>query len=135
MRMPRHKQEFPDQSVQELQQQLAQLEADKKALEAALRKQRAAELTDFANGIKEQITERGYSINEVFSLLTKGRRNSKGAGGPKGRRYVDPDNPDNTYSRGPLPAWMKERMLAAGYNPEDKAHREEFKTSHLEVVA
>ena len=133
--MPRHKEEFPDQSVQELQQQLAQLEADKKALEAALREQRAAELTDFANGIREQITERGYSVDEVFSLLTKGRRKSTSTGRSQGRRYVDPDNPDNTYSRGPLPAWMKEGMLAAGYDPEDKAHRDEFKTSHLEVVA
>ena len=71
----------------------------------------------------------------MFSLLTKGRRKSIGTGRSGGRRYVDPHNPDNTYSRGPLPAWMKERMLAAGYDPADKGQREEFKTSQLELVA
>jgi DNA-binding protein H-NS len=133
--MARKKKDSAELSSQQLQQQLAQLEADRKALEAALRKRRAAELTDFANEIKEQITQRGYSVDEVFSVLTKGRRKSSGIGRSQGRRYVDPDNPDNSYSRGPLPAWMKERMLAAGYDPADKGHREEFKTSHLELVA
>ena len=133
--MARKKKDSAELSSQQLQQQLAQLEADRKALEAALRKRRAAELTDFANEIKEQITQRGYSVDEVFSVLTKGRRKSSGTGRSQGRRYVDPDNPDNSYSRGPLPAWMKERMLAAGYDPADKGHREAFKTSHLELVA
>ena len=133
--MARKKKDSAELSSQQLQQQLAQLEADRKALEAALRKRRAAELTDFANEIKEQITQRGYSVDEVFSVLTKGRRKSTGTSRSQGRRYVDPDNPDNSYSRGPLPAWMKERMLAAGYDPADKGHREEFKTSHLELVA
>jgi len=133
--MPRKKNSSEAQSAQAIQEQLARLEADKKELEAALRKQRAAELTDFANEIKEQITQRGYTVDEVFSLLTKGRRKSTRTGRSRGRRYVDPNNPGNTYSRGPLPAWMKERMLAAGYDPADKGHREEFKTSHLELAA
>ena len=133
--MARKKKDSAELSSQQLQQQLAQLEADRKALEAALRKRRAAELNDFANEIKEQITQRGYSVDEVFSVLTKGRRKSTGTSRSQGRRYVDPDKPDNSYSRGPLPAWMKERMLAAGYDPADKGHREAFKTSHLELVA
>ena len=133
--MARKKKDSAELSSQQLQQQLAQLEADRKALEAALRKRRAAELNDFANEIKEQITQRGYSVDEVFSVLTKGRRKSTGTSRSQGRRYVDPDNPDNSYSRGPLPAWMKERMLAAGYDPADKGQREEFKTSQLELVA
>jgi DNA-binding protein H-NS len=133
--MSRKKSTSEAQSAQAIQEQLARLEADKKELEAALRKQRAAELTDFANEIKEQITQRGYTVDEVFSLLTKGRRKSTRTGRSRGRRYVDPNNPGNTYSRGPLPAWMKERMLAAGYDPANKDHREEFKTSHLELAA
>ena len=134
--MPRKKQEPTELSAQEIQDQLAQVKADKKALEAALKKQRDAELFDFAKEIKEQITERGYTVEEVFSVLSKGRRKTAG----KRRsgsypQYVDPDNPANTYSRGPVPQWMKERMIAAGYDPKDTAHREEFKASHLQLAA
>jgi DNA-binding protein H-NS len=134
--MPRKKKEPTELSAQEIQEQLAQVEADKKALEAALKKQRAAELSGFAKEIKDQITDRGYTVDEVFSALSKGRRKSAG----KSRsgnypQYVDPDNPENTYSRGPVPAWMKEQMIASGYDPADKEHRDQFKTSHLQLAA
>jgi DNA-binding protein H-NS len=134
--MARKKKETVELSLTEIQDKLAQVEADRKALEAAFRKQRAAELSGFAKEIKDQITERGYTVDEVFSVLTKGRRKSVG----KRRsgnypQYVDPDNPDNTYSRGPVPVWMKEKMIASGYDPEDKAQREEFKASHLKLAA
>jgi len=57
--MPSEQNNTNEQSVQAIQEQLARLEADKKALEAALRKRRAAELSDFANAINEQITGHG----------------------------------------------------------------------------
>jgi DNA-binding protein H-NS len=112
------------------------MEADKKALEAALKRQRAAELSAFAREIRDQIMERGYTVDEVFSTLSKGRK--KPAGGRRSGnypQYVDPDNPANTYSRGPVPIWLKEKMIASGYDPADRAQREEFKTSHLELAA
>jgi DNA-binding protein H-NS len=134
--MARKKQESTDLSAKEIEEQLAQMEADKKALEAALKRQRAAELSDFAKEIRDQIIERGYTVDDVFSALSKGRRKS-GGGRRSGNypQYVDPDNPDNTYSRGPVPAWLKEKMVASGYDPADKAQREEFKASHLQLAA
>jgi hypothetical protein len=30
---------------------------------------------------------------------------------------------------------MKEKMVASGYDPEDKAQREEFKSAHLKMAA
>lgn len=134
--MARKKKEPSELSIEELQNQLAQIEADKKALEAALRKQRGAELSSFARAIREQILERGYTLDEVVPLLSKGAR--KGVGGGRSgsyTQYVDPDDPTNTYSRGPLPVWLKEKMVAAGYDPADRTHREEFKAAHLELVA
>jgi DNA-binding protein H-NS len=134
--MARKKKEPAELSVEELQEQLAQIEADRKALEAALRKQRAAELSGFAREIRDQIVARGYTVDEVFSLLGKGGR--KGGGGARSAgypQYVDPDNPANTYTRGPVPVWLKEKMVAAGYDPADRAQREEFKTSHLQLPA
>jgi DNA-binding protein H-NS len=134
--MARKKKEPAELSVTEIQDQLAQLEADGKALEAALRKQRAAELSGFAREIRGQIVARGYTVDEVVSLLGKGSR--RGGGSPRSGgypRYVDPDNPANTYSRGPVPEWLKQKMVAAGYDPADRTQREDFKAAHLELVA
>jgi DNA-binding protein H-NS len=134
--MARKKKESAELSVAEIQEQLAQMAADRKALEAALRKQSAAELSGFAREIRDQIIERGYTVDDVFSALSRGRRGAAGglrSGGYP--RYVDPDNPANTYSRGPVPVWLKEKMVAAGYDPADRVQREEFKASHLELAA
>ena len=134
--MARRKQGSTDLSAQEIQERLAQIEAEKTDLEAALKQQRAGELSGFAKEIRDQIVERGYTVEEVLSVLSKGRRRPA-AGRRSGSypQYIDPDNPENTYSRGPVPVWMKEKMIAAGYDPADRAQREEFKTSHLALAA
>jgi DNA-binding protein H-NS len=133
--MARKKKEPVELSAKEIEEKLAAIKADKKMLEAALKQQRAAELSGFAKEIRDQIIERGYTVEEVFSVLGKVRRKSAGSRRSGNyRQYVDPDNPSNTYSRGPVPVWLKERMIASGYDPADKAQREEFKTSHLKLA-
>jgi DNA-binding protein H-NS len=125
-----------DLSLDEIHEQLAKVEAERKALELALEERRAMELEEFSNAIRDQIAERGYTIDQVVALLTKGRR--KAASGRRATgyaRYVDPENPERGYSRGPLPAWLREKMEAQGYDPADKAQREEFKTTYLKQVA
>ena len=112
------------------------MEADKKALESALKKQRAAELSGFATEIRDQIIERGYEVDQVVAALTKGRRRaSNGRQSGDYARYVDPENPERRYTRGPLPKWLQEMMTASGFDPADKAHRDKFKETHLEKVA
>jgi DNA-binding protein H-NS len=125
-----------DLSVEQLQEQLAQMQVEKEALEQAIEARRAAELTELASSIREQISERGYAVDQVVALLTKGRRKAAGVRRSGGyTRYVDPDNPGNEYSRGPLPVWLRDKMAAAGYDANDKAQREEFKASYLQQVA
>jgi DNA-binding protein H-NS len=105
-------------------------------LEAALKTQRAAELTDFANQIRDQITEHDYTVDEVFAALTKGRRKASGKrSAGDSIRYIDPNNPERGYSRGPLPAWLREMMIAEGYDAADKAQREDFKSNYLTQTA
>jgi len=134
--MARKKKETVELSVTEIQDKLAQVEADRKALNVALKAQRAAELTEFANQIRDQITARGYTVDEVFAALTKGRRKASGKRQTRDYiRYVDPNNPERGYSRGPLPAWLREMMLAEGYDAEDKAQREDFKANYLTQAA
>ena len=134
--MPKKKKDPANLSIDQLEEQLAQVEADKKALELALKKQRSVELADFAKEIHDQISARGYTIDEVLSQLGKGKRKT-----PTGRRaaeyprYVDPDNPERGYTRGPLPTWLRQKMQAEGYDATDKEQREAFKSNYLKQVA
>jgi glutathionyl-hydroquinone reductase len=38
-------------------------------------------------------------------------------------------------SRGPVPTWLREKMIASGYDPANKDQREECKTSRLQLAA
>jgi DNA-binding protein H-NS len=134
--MPNNKPTSESQSVEEIQAQLAQLEADEAALRQALQEQQAAEFITFIGDLREQIDARGYSLDDVVDQLGKGRRGrsaKRASGGVT--RYVDPENPAQTYSRGPLPTWLREKMEAAGYDPADRAQRDEFKATHLRLAA
>lgn len=134
--MPKKQKEHEDLSVDQIQEQLTQIEADKKALALALKKRRSAELADFAKEIRDQLSERGYTVDEVFAELRKGRRKASRVGhSAEYPRYVDPDNPERGYSRGPLPSWLRQKMEAEGYDATDKAQREAFKSNCLKQVA
>ena len=134
--MPRKKQDPTDLSIEQIEEQLAQIESDRANLEAALQHRRAGDLSAFAESIREQMAEHGYRADEVIPLLHKGRkRPSAKRGNGQYARYADPENPSQTYSRGPLPVWLREKMEAAGYDTADKAQREEFKANYLQQVA
>jgi hypothetical protein len=93
-------------------------------------------LSGFVKEIRDQIIERGYEVDQVIAALSKGGRkaSSRRQLGDYAR-YVDPENPDRGYTRGPLPKWLQEMMTASGFDPADKAQREEFKEKHLQKVA
>jgi DNA-binding protein H-NS len=134
--MPRKKKEPEDLSLDQIQEQLAQIEAEKKMLELALQKRRSVALADFVKDIRDQIVGRGYTVDEVFAQLRKGRRKASAAGrSAEYPRYVDPDNPERGYTRGPLPAWLRQKMEAEGYDATDRAQREAFKSNYLKQVA
>jgi DNA-binding protein H-NS len=132
--MPKKKQQPAALSMEEMQQRLAEIELDREKLEVALKQRRWADLVEFAETLRGQIAERGYQIEEVIALLQK---KGKGSGRRRGNgqpHFVDPDDPSLTYRRGPLPAWLREKMEAAGYDPTDKAQRDAFKSTFLTQV-
>jgi DNA-binding protein H-NS len=134
--MPRKKKEPENLSLDQIQEQLAQIEAEKKTLELALQKRRSVALADFVKDIRGQIVGRGYTVDEVFAQLRKGRRKASAARRPgEYPRYVDPDNPQRGYTRGPLPAWLRQKMEAEGYDATDREQREAFKSNYLKQVA
>jgi DNA-binding protein H-NS len=122
--------------IEEMEQRLAQIEVDRKKLEAALAKRRQADLSAFAQSLREQIDAHGYRTTDVIALLKRpGRRASSRRHDRSYTRYVDPENPKRSYARGRMPTWLRQKMEAAGYDANDRAQREEFKSRHLERVA
>jgi DNA-binding protein H-NS len=120
-------------SVDELKAQLEQIEQSKANIERALVQRWQEQKGDLAQQIRQMIDEHGYDHEEIMGLVV-GRRRRGGAAKKTGQgylRYVDPENPENVYTRGVLPRWMKDRMTSNGYDPSVKADREAFKAKFL----
>ena len=97
---------------------------------AALKKSALAGIVEI---IRKYISDNGYTLEEIVNLLvTKGKRTrAKSASeGPK-TVYTSKLDPSKTYSRGPLPAWLKAEMVALGLDPENKDARDAFKEQHM----
>jgi len=128
--------EYQNLSVEELQNQLQQVEQSRADLEKALSQRWHEAKAELAQQIREMIEEKGYDVEEITSMIVPRRR--RGAGAKKGNRsytrYIDPDNPGNVYIRGVLPGWMKEKMVAQGYDPSVKEDREAFKANYLQAI-
>jgi len=123
-------------SLDEIKQQLKDLAQNRSDLEQALVQRHQQAKLDLMQKIKDLVQDEGFDINEVMSLF--GPRRKRAAGTKTGslrryKKYVDPDNPENTYVRGVLPAWMKQKMQEQGYDSNSKEDRETFKANCLRV--
>lgn len=130
--------EYQNLSAEELQNEIEQTKQREAELQRALTQRRQAEKAELAQEIRQMIEERGHDVEEVVSHILPMRRR-RGAGTKKSgtgsyTRYADPENPDNVYSRGVLPRWMKEKMAALGLDSGNKDDREAFKSNHLTPV-
>ncbi|KAA6182726.1 H-NS histone family protein [Thiohalocapsa marina] len=88
---------------------------------------------DFVRELRAQIEAKGYEVVDIANQLL-GRKRGGGAE-RTGSYYVDPDDAGNTYKRGPVPQWLKNKMLAQGFDPTDREQRDAFKAEHLTLVA
>lgn len=130
-------------SADELKAQLEAITAEREALHVALQQRREAEKANLAAEIKTMISERGHALEEITELVIgrslngKRRRSASSANDAQANytRYADPDNPDNTYTRGRMPAWLIDKMAANGFDPSDAEHRQQFKSEHLVQLA
>ena len=124
-----------DLTLEQLQQRLSELETEWNEIEAAIAEKLEDDKQQLAEEIAQQIKDAGHELAEIISLISPRRRRGKAAVTPSYTTYVDPDNPDNTYVRGALPGWLKDKMRAAGFDPGEKEDRETFKAQHLKTVA
>ncbi|SDX37616.1 DNA-binding protein H-NS [Allochromatium warmingii] len=124
--------EYNNLSLEELQRQLQEADAKRSELEKVLEGKRQEGKGEIVERIKSIILDNGYDPEDIMSLVLRRRR--KFLGSRQYRHYVDPNNPDNVYSRGVLPGWMKSRMIEQGYDPSSKEDRETFKSNSLRLV-
>jgi DNA-binding protein H-NS len=125
-------------SVEEIEQQLAQLTQERLELENTLEQRRHQEKYALVEQIKVMIAEQGYAVADITSLLTGRKRRVAVAKRGVARQYtayMDPDDPSHVYTRGVLPGWMKAKMQAQGYDPDSRTDRAAFKTNVLKAVA
>ena len=135
-------------SLEELHIHLAQLEQQRAIAFHELEQRKQQGKYDVAQQVRDLIIEQGYSLEEILPLVTAKRRRSytrrqqvsgpdpmpEAPATPQGAYYVDPDNPANTYVKGALPAWLKEKIIAQGLDPKSKADRIRFKAEFLHRV-
>jgi DNA-binding protein H-NS len=126
-------------TLPEIDSRLAELGQEQSELMQARHQILIANRKDVAAQARELIAAAGYDPEEIVPLINRGRRARRApAAAPKGAgypRFIDPDNPDNVYTRGVLPGWMKQKMLALGLDPKARADRDSFKESHLRLEA
>lgn len=103
----------------ELKDQIAAGEQQIQALKAALQAKQQEALSNFVDGIKSNAETLGFSLSDIIDRL-KPAKTKKSNVGKSAAVYVNPDNPDQTYTKGPKPGWLKERMASFGIDPADK---------------
>lgn len=131
--------EYANLSVEEIQQHLDEIEENKAELQRALVARRQEAKHGVAQQVRDLILENGYDLDEIIPLIVPRRRRGAATkvaatSGREYTRYVDPENSENVYVRGVLPAWMKQKMQEQGYDPSVKTDREAFKANYLRVV-
>lgn len=124
--------EYSSLSLEEIERQLQEADTKRAQLEKLLKDKREEGKGAVVEQIRNIILDNGYDPEEIMNLVLRRRR--KLVSDRQYRRYVDPDNPENVYTRGVLPGWMKEKMIAQGYDPASKDDREAFKANSLQLV-
>jgi DNA-binding protein H-NS len=127
--------DFENLTLEEIEQQLQEIAQNRADLEKALEQRQQQAKYDLAQQIKDTIADHGFELSDITPLLAvRKRRASTRSSGRQYTRYVDPENPENVYSRGVIPGWMKQKMRDEGYDPASRADREAFKANSLHVL-
>jgi DNA-binding protein H-NS len=136
--------EGPTTSLPAIVSELREIELRKAELEAQVIEAKKTALTGIVEVIRKYITDNGYEVSELAGLLAPGQKGkakgkakaagTKGSGTGSVTTYALNADPSKTYSKGPVPTWMKEAMVAAGMDPAMGLDRTNFKASHMTVA-
>ena len=117
----------------DLRQELDQLTVRAQELQKEIASVESEARNSLINNILVSIDDHGFDRQEIVEQLQKrGRKAAKPATTSKPAvTMVDPAVPGQTYSRGPYPAWIKERMVQLGLDPTNAEHRKQYRTENL----
>ena len=125
--------------VHEHKAALAAYEADIAAAEANIAAAKAALLAKVRDGVDALISESGLTRAEVLGLaagpapaVAKARKAP--ADGRSFPRYALASDPSRVYSRGRMPAWLTDAMVAVNLDPAKAEDRDGFRTMHMTVL-
>ena len=104
----------------ELKTQIEASEQQIQALKAALQAKKQEAMDAFCDDIKAKAAELDYDLFHIASRLQPQIPGKPAKRGKIAAVYVNPDNRDQTYTKGPKPAWLKARMTEFGIDPADK---------------
>ena len=125
-----------------LREHLAAIESQKAEIEAQVEAQKESAKAEMLEYFKDQIAACGFDAEEIALAIAPKlskpvkKAKAKTTGTRKQgvvKTYYNPANPDETYSKGPAPAWLKQMMTEAGIDITDKAAVKAFKETHLAV--
>lgn len=127
--------DFSKLSLEELQQRLDVLASEWNAVETAIQDKMVEDKKKLVEEIHGKIAALGYELDDIVHLMLPRKRRGRVAASDRSyTTFVDPENAGNTYIRGPLPAWLKNKMKAAGFDPSTRDQREAFKKEHLRAL-
>lgn len=117
---------------QALQQELKDLETRKAELEQAIQAQRGQRKKELRAEIQARLEEEGFSLAELCPETKPKKRSKSGPATAKNYAvFALKEDPSLTYTRGPIPSWMREKMEALGLDSTSKEDRERFKTEQM----
>jgi DNA-binding protein H-NS len=119
-----------------LKDELEEVTARAKELEKELARVRNEARNSLVANILTSIADHGFDKAEILDLLEKksgGKAKAAKASKPA-QQLHDPEVPGQTYSKGALPAWIKERMRSLDLDPGDALHRKHYRDNYLQPV-
>ncbi len=125
---------YEDLTVEELRQKLMETDMNRQNIERMLKERKRESRGEMLQKLNELMQSYGFEPNEIMKPKRTRRKKRKISMKTSFTQYVDPDNPNNTYSRGVLPPWFKEKMIKLGFDPENKDDRERFRAKHMRKI-